>query len=222
MEIQAPTVLLEGTGWLVLDKPAGPSTHSDPEGGDMISLLRRFIAGGEPVAVHRLDAATSGCLLVATDKPALRHLAGAFARREIRKHYLAVVHGCPHPMEGEIFTHLAGSAPDNGRMCVVEPGAGAIALTLFRVLATSEIRSLVLAEPLTGRTHQLRAHFRHLGHPIVGDPLYGRPGQEAAPRMLLHAWRLSFPAPEGGRIDVESPLPPGFEEWPREAIGHAT
>ena len=213
MDARLPTVIVRGSGWVVVDKPAGPATHSSPDGSDVVSSLARAWPDTNPVAAHRLDAATSGCLLVALEKPALRSLTKAFAAKKVRKSYLAVVHGRPEPPAGEIFTHLAECPPGRGRMVVVEPGAGPVALTTYRVLASRNDFSLVEAEPITGRTHQLRAHFRHLGHPIAGDPLYGRPGQSASPRLLLHARRLVFPAPEGGEINAVSPLPLEFESW---------
>lgn len=213
MEALLPTVIARGTGWVIVDKPAGPATHSSPDGDDVVSLLARAWPDTNPVAAHRLDAATSGCLLVALDKPALRFLTRAFAAKRVRKSYLAVVHGRPEPPEGEIFTHLAECAPGSGRMVVVEPGAGPVALTTYRVLASREGYSLVEAEPITGRTHQLRVHFRHLGHPIAGDTLYGRPGPTAATRLLLHARSLHFPTPEGAEITAASPTPGEFGEW---------
>lgn len=210
MDTFSPTVLTRGDGWAVVDKPAGPATHSSPDGRDLISLLTQSWPGTRPVAVHRLDAATSGCLLVAWEKSALRFLTRAFAAKKVRKSYLAVVHGRPAPEIGEIFTHLAESPPGGGRMIVVEPGAGPVALTTYRVLASLDGHSLVEAEPITGRTHQLRVHFRHLGHPIAGDTLYGRPGTIEPPRLLLHAHRLVFPAPEGGEITALAPVPSAF------------
>jgi RluA family pseudouridine synthase len=225
MDGRIPTAIARGTGWMVVDKPAGPATHSSPDGSDVVSLLERVWPGTKPVAVHRLDAATSGCLLVALEKPALRFLTRAFAAKEVRKSYLAVVHGRPAAPHGEIFTHLAESPPGSGRMAVVEPGAGPAALTVYRVLATRDGFSLVEAEPITGRTHQLRVHFRHLGHPIAGDTLYGRPGPVAAERLLLHARRLVFPTPEGGEITAISPVPEEFGNWDftcslRQSEGH--
>ena len=210
MTLDPPSVIVRGEGWVVVDKPAGPSTHSDPAGRDLVSLLARAWPGTNPVAVHRLDAATSGCLLVALDKPALRFLTKAFATKKVRKSYLAVVHGRPEPAEGEIFTHLAESPPGSGRMVVVEAGAGPAALTIFRVLSSQDEFSLIEAQPITGRTHQLRVHFRHLGHPIRGDTLYGRPGQPTSARLFLHAHQLVFPSPEGGEITAISPVPEEF------------
>ena len=213
MDSVFPSVIARGFGWVVVDKPCGPATHSSSDGSDVVSWLERAWPGTIPVAVHRLDAATSGCLLVALEKPALRFLTKAFANKRVRKSYLAVVHGRPEPADGEIFTHLAESPPDSGRMAVVEPGAGAVALTVYRVLAGEGDFSFVEAEPITGRTHQLRVHFRHLGHPIAGDTLYGRPGSVAASRLLLHARQLVFPAPEGGEIIATSPVPEEFAKY---------
>ena len=221
MDTAPPPVLAEGDGWVVVDKPSGPAIHSSPDGSDLLSLLAHVWPGRCPVAVHRLDAATSGCLLIALEKPVLRFLTRAFADRKVRKSYLAAVHGKPEPETGEIFTHLAESPPASGFMTVVEPGAGPVALTTYRVIATKDDFSLVAAEPITGRTHQLRVHFRHLGHPIAGDPLYGRPGAPAAPRLLLHARKLIFPTPEGAEITVVSPVPVAFGEWVLAPSGSA-
>ncbi|MFM7180254.1 MAG: RluA family pseudouridine synthase [Verrucomicrobiales bacterium] len=218
MDANIPSVIVRGSGWAVVGKPSGPATHSSPDGSDVISVLARAWPETNPVAVHRLDAATSGCLLIALEKPVLRFLTKAFATKRVRKSYLAVLHGRLETAEGEIFTHLAETPPDSGRMVVVEPGAGPIALTVYRVLASKDDCSLVEAEPITGRTHQLRVHFRHLGHPILGDALYGRPGPATEPRLLLHARQLVFPAPEGGEITAISPVPEEFGDWDFAAL----
>ena len=207
-------VLLEKPGFLVVDKPPGLPVHGGDE-SDVLSVLAPRYPGESLAPVHRLDAETSGCLLVARTKPAFRFLARAFSSRKVEKSYLAAVAGRPADDAGEIFTHIASAGPGSPRMAVVAPGAGAAALTLFRILRRDANTSLLELRPITGRTHQIRVHLRHLGHPVLGDPLYAFPGAPPAPRLLLHAWRLAFPDPEGGEMIVcQSPPDEGFGEIP--------
>lgn len=205
--------------WLVVDKPPGLAVHSAPGGNDVLGQLARDFPGEAIAAVHRLDAATSGCLLVARTKPAFRILSRAFSSRMVEKSYLAVVHGQPAPPVGEVFTHIAPEIPGGVRMVVVEPGAGPTAMTHYRTVLGAGDRTLLEAMPVTGRTHQLRVHFRHLGHPLVGDLLYGYAGSGVSGRLMLHAHRLGFPDPENPAqwIEVVAPVPGEFRlampEW---------
>ena len=203
-------ILHANEGFLVVDKPAGIAVHGG-DGEDVLSLLGKAFPG-EPLApAHRLDAETSGCLLVARTKTVLLGLARAFAERRVVKSYLAVVAGRLPDQEGEVFTHIAPAGPGTPRMVVVEPGAGPAALTVFRVLRAGDDRSLVEVRPITGRTHQIRVHLRHLGHPILGDPLYAFPGAPPAPRLMLHAWKLAFPHPSNKElIPIEAAPDPAF------------
>ena len=203
-------ILHADEGFLVVDKPAGIAVHGG-DGEDVLSLLGKSFPG-EPLApAHRLDAETSGCLLVARTKAAFRVLARAFAERRVVKSYLAVVAGRLPDQYGEVFTHIAPAGPGTPRMAVVEPGAGPAALTVFRVLRPGDASSLVEVRPITGRTHQIRVHLRHLGHPILGDPLYAFPGAPLAPRLMLHAWKLVFPHPANKELFQTEAMPdPAF------------
>ncbi len=216
---------------VVVAKPAGVSlatNRRDPLGA--VTRLLAAIPAGEPAAfglaaeslhlVHRLDVGTSGVVVLARDEESHRHLAAAFARRHVGKIYLALVWGCPRPREGLWTAPLAPDRADRRRMAVHPQGRPAT--TRYRVLHRARYASLLALEPATGRTHQLRVHLAHAGHPIVGDDLYGGPRQrgvkEAAlrraltlPRPLLHAARLHLPrTPATPEIIVAAPLPEDF------------
>ena len=212
-----PPLLYADEHVLVVDKPAGmPSvparTPLDP--ADVVAVLR---AGGVVAAtdmleaVHRLDRDTSGALVLARTAAARAALGRAFESRVVTKRYLAIVRGVALP-EGVIDLPLADdpARPPRKR---VDPTAGRRATTRWRRLAVvareSEQWSVVALEPLTGRSHQLRAHLAWLGTPIVGDRLYGHGPQAVAWSMALHAASLAFPHPADGRmVSVTAPLPP--------------
>jgi 23S rRNA pseudouridine1911/1915/1917 synthase len=163
-----------------------------------------------PGIVHRLDKETSGCLVVAKNDRAHRSLAEQFAGREVKKIYLAVTAGAPRYRAGTVEVPIARHRVHRQRMAVSEPGEGRDAVTDYRVISSANGRSLIECRPRTGRTHQIRVHLRHLGCPILGDPLYGRRG--AFTRHMLHAWKLEFRHPiTGGPLAFEAPPPEGFE-----------
>lgn len=201
-------VLHRSPHFIIIDKPAGLPVHSG-EGGD--DVLRRWASdhdGERPTPVHRLDAATSGCLLLARTPAARTALARLFARRAVEKVYLARTDGLPACDEGEVFANLAPATGE--KMRVVDPGSGQTALTLYRVIQRGERGALLEVRPVTGRTHQIRVHLAHLGCPVGGDTVYGRRPPSAG-RLLLHAWRLGFTDPfTGERVEVEAPTT--FEE----------
>jgi 23S rRNA-/tRNA-specific pseudouridylate synthase len=217
----------------VLAKPAGVALLADRAGAPCLWDALPDLLGGKPYLVHRLDKGTSGVLLVALDQPTQSALTRAFNRREVRKFYLAWVVGSlagappgvagEKPYEGRTRTvdlplrpgrksryRVAGQRADiredarGWTLSRTEP-EGHASLTRLRVLADGPRRSLVLLEPRTGRTHQLRVHLSWIGHPILGDHLYGKPGapEQAAERLQLHCHRLvvpgwgSFAAPTG-------------------------
>ncbi len=163
--------------------------------------------------VHRLDMATSGLVLMARGDAMQRALGRAFEQREVRKRYVAVVSGRvadPDAADdwGVIDLPIAADWPRRP-MQRVDLHEGRPSVTRWRVLARGEDCTRLELEPVTGRTHQLRVHLQAIGHPIVGDPLYG-PGMAdtAAGRLLLHAWQLGFMHPGNGRtVDFESPPP---------------
>lgn len=170
--------------------------------------------------VHRLDVGTSGVVLLARDDDAHRDLVGAFARRQVEKTYLALVWGRPRPAHGEWAFPLGPDRRDRRRMAV--RGDGRTARTAYLVLAAARHASLLRLAPRTGRTHQIRVHAAHAGHPIVGDDLYGGPRQRGvrdralrraltASRPLLHAARLHLPATRSTpELVLTAPLPPDF------------
>jgi tRNA pseudouridine32 synthase/23S rRNA pseudouridine746 synthase/23S rRNA pseudouridine1911/1915/1917 synthase len=180
----------------VLDKPVGIPVVPARDGGPSITHEMGLLV------CHRLDRETSGCLVMARSTAGQRMISQAFAEGRVHKEYLAVVVGDP-PDSGEI--DLPIGEWKRGR---VRTGEGRAARTRFEVRWRREGRAGVLALPLTGRTHQIRAHLASLGFPLVGDPTYGGP---EADRLYLHAWRVRLPWP-GPRDElwVESPPPPGF------------
>ena len=222
-------VLFEDSSLLVIDKPAGLAVHpgAGGEGETVVHGLLHQVAdlrgvGGElrPGIVHRLDKDTSGCLVVAKTEPALRALQAQFKARSVEKRYRALVHGAPPP-QGELDTLIARHPTDRKRFST-RVREGRRATTRFSVLASSQLAAWLDVELLTGRTHQIRAHFADAGWPLYCDALYGgtrregpaapEPVREAA-RLLgrqgLHAFRLAFAHPDTGqRIACEAPLPP--------------
>ncbi len=205
---------------LVLDKPTGLAVHAGSRTDDDLDrLLARFVdaEGHRPVLVHRLDKETSGLIVAARHPLEAARLGKAFSGRGVSKTYLAVVEGVPEGGEGVIRLALKKvETPRGGRMVVVDPAEpGALACeSAWRVIEVREEGRCALVElsPLTGRQHQLRAHMSALGHPILGDRLYGRAG--SAPRLMLHAWRLEVIDAGGRRRAFETPWPEAFEARP--------
>ena len=186
--------------WLLaLLKPSGLLSQPGlgPELADSL-ISRAQERWPEVRLVHRLDRDTSGLILLARDATTHRALSAAFAERRVRKTYLAVVQGLPADRGGVINQPLARIATRPPRYGVVplEQG-GKPALTRWRVLRRFEGSSLLLLQPRTGRSHQLRVHLTDLGHPVLGDPLYGEPA--AAPRLQLHAAGLQLLHPATGK-----------------------
>lgn len=207
---------------LVIDKPAGLLAVPG-RGEDKQDCLSRRVQAQWPGAlvVHRLDQATSGLMVFARHPEAQRRLSRAFERREVVKHYVALVHGRVVEEAGTIDLPLAPDWPQRPRQ-QVNPERGRPALTRWKRLAhttrdpgagkahpseTDAITRLQL-EPLTGRTHQLRVHLQAIGHPIVGDRLYGPSEGPPAPRLMLHAAALALPHPATGEpLVLESASP---------------
>ena len=186
--------------WLLaLLKPSGLLSQPGlgPELADSL-ISRAQERWPEVRLVHRLDRDTSGLILLARDATTHRALSAAFAERRVRKTYLAVVQGLPADRGGVINQPLARIATRPPRYGVVPLGQGGKpALTRWRVLRRFEGSSLLLLQPRTGRSHQLRVHLADLGHPVLGDPLYGEPA--AAPRLQLHAAGLQLLHPATGK-----------------------
>ena len=220
-------VVYEDADVIVINKPAGMVVHpapGHPDGTLVNALLHHCgdlsgIGGVErPGIVHRLDKDTSGCLVIAKNDGAHQSLTAQFAARSTEKRYLAVVQGIPSQSSGTVFTHIGRHPVNRLKMAVVNPGSGKAAITDYDLLCAdpSTDSSLVLCTLHTGRTHQIRVHMLHLGHPLIGDPIYAKPArQKAKPgRLMLHAWRLGFDHPRTGkRMDFEAPVPPEYTPW---------
>ena len=220
-------VLAGSPRWLVADKPAGVATHPLRAGetgtlANAVAAEYPECAGASPDpreggAVHRLDADTSGCALFARDREAWEHLRGQFAARAVEKVYLALACGrlsaggaCSVPLAQRGGKSIP--VPDDGRGDRPPSRAGTPrpAETRFEVARAFARHTLLEVRIPTGAMHQIRAHLAFLGHPVAGDLDYG--GAAAAlpglDRHFLHAWKLGFERPEGGRVEVQSPLPP--------------
>lgn len=195
---------------IVVDKPAGLPVDRPRDGSLSLENHLEALAFGFrrwPVAVHRLDRDTSGCLLLARTPRAHKRFTQGWERGEVAKTYLAVVDGVPEEASGVIDLALGKTSSREAGWRMVPDPRGKAAVTRWTRLADAGGRALIRFEPETGRTHQLRIHAAAgLGLPIVGDPVYGRGGSA----MLLHAWRLSVP--RGGKPPVEAtaPLPASF------------
>src|SRR3982075_1613032 len=219
-------ILYEDADVLVLNKPAGLAV----QGGsgttrhiDQMLEVMRDAKGQKPRLVHRLDKETAGCLLIAKKRFAATALTGSFRHRSARKIYWALVAGVPKPKQGRISTYLAKEeSEDDSIMRVAKHGdEGANhAVTYYAVVETSAQKlAWVSLKPVTGRTHQLRAHMAHIDHAIVGDPKYFNKENWELPgglqkRLHLLARRIVIPHPRGGVIDVTAPLPPHMlQSW---------
>lgn len=185
--------------FVVADKPAGlPTVPGRPV--ELHDCLWHRVREQVPDAlvVHRLDMPTSGVVLFARGIDAQRALSTAFATRQVAKRYVAVVQGRIDADSGEIDLPLAADWPNRPRQ-QVDAERGKPSLTRWRVLQRGATTTRVALEPLTGRSHQLRVHLAAIGHPILGDALYGDAVvQAAAPRLLLHAQGLAFAHPQDG------------------------
>jgi 23S rRNA pseudouridine955/2504/2580 synthase len=218
--------LYEDADVMVLNKPAGLAV----QGGsgmtrhvDQMLEAMRDAKGQKPRLVHRLDRETSGCLLIAKTRFAASALTGAFRHRSARKIYWALVAGVPKPKQGRISTYLAKEENEEEsimRIAAHGDEGASHAVTYYAVVETSAQKlAWVSLKPVTGRTHQLRAHMAHIDHAIVGDPKYFNKENWQLPggiqnRLHLLARRIVIPHPRGGVIDATAPLPPHMlQSW---------
>ena len=219
--------------FMAIDKPAGLPMHTTAKfwKNTLVAILReRYPEEGLQIC-HRIDRETSGVLLIARTREAASFLKRAFASRAMKKTYLALVHGIPTPSSGVIDAPMRLIESRSHLMMGVEDD-GLPAVTRYCVRETFARHALVEAAPETGRQHQIRVHLAHIGHPIVGDKLYGASEQafldycdsgmtpelldlfDGLPRHALHAARLIFPHPETKEmITVESPLPQDLSDY---------
>jgi 23S rRNA pseudouridine1911/1915/1917 synthase len=212
-------IAYEDADLIVVDKPAGVVTHPSAghrEGTLVHGLLAHAVAGGadptRPGIVHRLNRDTSGLLVVARSERAHRRLQRLLRDREVRREYVALVHG-GFPPALTIDRPIGRDRRVRTRQAIDLTDAGREAVTHLRRLEGLGRFSLVEARLDTGRTHQIRVHLESVGHPVVGDRVYGRREETLGlERQFLHAARLAFPHPETGEeIDVSSPLPHDLE-----------
>jgi 23S rRNA pseudouridine1911/1915/1917 synthase len=232
------SVLYEDADLIAIDKPAGITVHpgAGRSTGTLVHrLLHRYpeiaTVGGQqrPGIVHRLDKDTTGVLLIARSSAAYRALATAFAERTVRKTYLAIAYGTPKQRSGSIAAPV-GRHPQRRKEMTVR-GSGRPAETGYQVLAAESGLAFLELDLRTGRTHQIRVHLKAIGHPLVGDPVYGenrwkghpRPRQAVLrdfARPALHAWRLALAHPlTGEALRLESALPADLAGLWRTATG---
>jgi 23S rRNA pseudouridine1911/1915/1917 synthase len=213
------TVIYQDNDLIVLDKPPGLTVHPAPghPSGTLVNALlalcpdlRGIVGTLRPGIVHRLDKDTSGLMVVAKNDRAQQAIARQLQQREVRKTYLALVHGTPSPREGIIQAPIGRHPRNRKKMAVVEGGRDAE--TRYRLREELPGYSLLEVEPITGRTHQIRVHMAAIGHPVVGDAVYGR-RSDVVRRQFLHAWKLAFAMPLSGRqVEFISPLAPDLRE----------
>jgi len=225
------TVVFEDEHLLVVDKPAGLVVHPAAGNldGTLVNALLHHCAGqlsgiggvARPGIVHRIDKDTSGLLVVAKTDVAHEGLAKQFAAHSIDRRYLAIVSGVPKASHGIVDAPLARSATNRKKIAIVEGKRGKRAVTHWRRLEVLRDAALVECRLETGRTHQVRVHMASLGHPLVGDPVYGRSGKTHGKllkelgfhRQALHAAELGFTHPvTRSRLSFSSPMPPDMQE----------
>jgi 23S rRNA pseudouridine1911/1915/1917 synthase len=220
-----PPVLYEDERLLVVDKPSGMLAH--PTGiifaYALVGIVRQARPEHEVDLAHRLDRETSGVSVLTKDMAANAQLKAAFKAKTITKIYQAIVHGSPEWQTTTVDAPIGAALSSEIRIRRGVNPEGSAASTTFKVLKRMGPHSLIEARPETGRTHQIRVHLEHLGHPILGDKIYGQPdhtflhhldhGADAVvrqatgfPRHALHAAQLTVPHPDGGHRTLEAPL----------------
>ncbi|WP_455381446.1 RluA family pseudouridine synthase [Salinispira pacifica] len=219
-------ILYEDDSVLVINKPAGMvvhPAHGSRHGTLMQGLLYRIetlgaqFAGSvyrdRPGIVHRLDKDTSGVIVAAKNPASLEHLSAQFRTRSVVKRYFAVVKGIPEPRSGKIEGRIRRD-PVHRKRFALSTTSGKPSRTRYRVIRDLDGYALVELRPTTGRTHQLRVHMRHIGHPILGDPIYGRTdSKHPGATLMLHAAELTIETPDGVRRTFRAPLPERFRSF---------
>jgi 23S rRNA pseudouridine1911/1915/1917 synthase len=224
-------IAFEDAHLLVVDKPAGLVVHpaAGNRDGTLVNALLHHCSGSlsgiggvaRPGIVHRIDKDTSGLLLVAKTDVAHEGLAKQFAAHSIDRRYLAIVSGVPRQSQGIVDAPLARSAVNRKKIAIVTGPRGKRSVTHWKRLNILEDAALVECRLETGRTHQVRVHMASIGHPLIGDPVYGRSGrthgkllnQLGFRRQALHATELGFTHPvTRRRLSFASPMPPDMQE----------
>jgi len=224
-------IVFEDDHLLVVDKPAGMVVHpaAGNYDGTMVNALLHHCHGrlsgiggvARPGIVHRIDKDTSGLLVVAKTDPAHEGLAAQFAKHSIERRYAAIVAGLPKTGSGTVDANLARSSTDRKKIAIVSVGRGKRAVTHWRLVETLKQAALMECQLETGRTHQVRVHMASIGHPLLGDPVYGRSRSEHREvlkrlefnRQALHAARLGFIHPiTGGTLTFDSPIPSDMQQ----------
>lgn len=232
----ALTVLYEDEHLIVVNKPAGMATHpaAGSTTGTLVHALLHHCKGNlsgiggveRPGIVHRLDKGTSGVMVIAKNDLAHQHLSKQFKDRTLDRRYLALCYGTPTDMAGEIEGNIGRSPKNRKKMALLKTG-GKPARTTYKVLSHNRIGfSLVELKLYTGRTHQIRVHMTYLGHPLLGDPAYGRKRQltkaltpeqtqeiEHLNHQALHAYKLAFTHPQTGEyLTFTHPMPDDLQK----------
>jgi len=218
-----PEVIYEDEDIVVLSKPAGVLMHSDDRNqeetiADYLRVQYPEVAGvgdkpeQRPGIVHRLDKDTSGVVVVARNQETFLYLKELFKQGKVKKTYKAIVHGTPKEKEGEINATIS-LKPGTVKRTVHKGKMSKEALTQYKVIDSMGDYSYLEIYPKTGRTHQIRVHLASIGHPIIGDTLYGRKKDESgASRQMLHAWMLELDAKPGKAFKFQADLPEDFAQ----------
>lgn len=223
-------IIYEDDHLLAVNKPKGMVVHPSfgHYKGTLVHAMLGYLGHADefshserPGIVHRLDKDTTGVILLAKDEKTQESLSRQFSKRSVEKVYRALVEGLLGREEGTIEGEIGRHPKDRKRMALVSKG-GRYSLSRYRIMQRLSDTTYVEVYPSTGRTHQIRVHLTSIGHPIVGDPVYGRKSREDADRPLLHAYRISFDHPvTTERIILEAPVPDDMERFIESHAIHA-
>ncbi len=222
-------ILYEDEFLMVINKPAGLVVHPSfgHKNGTLVNAIAAYLKlpldqkSLRPGIVHRLDKDTTGAIVVAKNSEVQEKMSAMFKERKVKKVYRAIVWGTMKEKEGQIVAKIGRHPKDRKRMAVVKNGREAI--TEYRVINELDGFTYVEVYPHTGRTHQIRVHFSYIGHPIVGDPTYGKRIKNCAERPLLHALSLEFPHPvKGEKVSVLAPEPKDIKEFIEKHLSERT
>ncbi|MDP4038487.1 MAG: RluA family pseudouridine synthase [bacterium] len=205
-----PEIIYEDKDLLAINKPAGLLVYApkDKEETTIVSIFRNKVTDYDklrPGIVHRLDRDTSGIMLIAKNPQIKKYLTGLFKKRQIKKTYKALIWGKLRPAKAKLELPIARDISHRHRMAVSSSGKQAV--SFYKVIKEYKDFSLVEIELITGRTHQIRAQFKYLGHPVVGDKIYGRKETPGLKRQFLHAAKIEFKLPNGEQLTLKANLP---------------